>query len=873
MSIDALGTITVVHMKNLDNSIWYNLSIVSKLGSDRYSMVKLVHIVPAYIIVNKVGRMFSVKGSLEDKGQATSCSPDCNTPFHFDPDAIKKIQIRMSENDSWSANLDFGSVGKLYCRIEENSAEILLRVELSLDSGSCFVFIEEAKSWPFVIENHSDYVVSCNQTGVSVCREVASHNSINYAWDEPSGKHRSLDLVIHGRKKEININEIGQRAPFPFRLPDNTKHYVSIDVVASGPVIKLKIANFVSNASASKGGKEKKSQNAYRRSPAAHSKESMSSPSLSNVDSEKSDEGYEVVEVNEEVFMVTVVKLPFVGLSIVRKDNKELLYLCCKGIELRLSRSNLYITYGLQIKSIQLDNQMFDWQVPIILFPAYSPIHGNTEQQAAQQQQQQQQNHLRIALIKSTDATHGVDCYNYFGFLLQETIIELGTDIIKRVNDFLSFDLPTSSSSSRLIISESSLAVPVPPVRDPSKDVVYFELFQIHPIKLTVSSTKTEGIMDEAGDGGGGFVNPFFAIQDAAISAFANFSQAPLTFNALILEHPIVSLSRLKQLVYNHYMSGVSGQIAKLVGSADFIFNPVGLFNNLGSGVSDFFYEPYLGFVSDRPQDIGIGFLKGGFSLVRKTVYGLTDSFSKFTGSIGKGLSALTFDKSFQQRRRLDRARNRPRHALFGVVTGARQLIEGVAGGIGGLVEKPLEGAKEEGAEGFFKGIAIGLAGALSKPFVGAVDMVTSVTEGIRNSADPNVQDLQQVRLARVIPYDGIVKKYRERDARGQSILYNCIGPDIFKEFYMGHLEDEEGSALFITCRRILACRVQSGRLIWEAPFDVVTSVRTDSESIIITLNVPENRQRRITCSKREVQEWFIERVNISMAIFGESNR
>ena len=60
-------------------------------------------------------------------------------------------------------------------------------------------------------------------------------------------------------------------------------------------------------------------------------------------------------------------------------------------------------------------------------------------------------------------------------------------------------------------------------------------------------------------------------------------------------------------------------------------------------------------------------------------------------------------------------------------------MIEGVAGGIGGLVEKPLEGAKEEGAGGFFKGIAVGLAGVISKPFVGAVDMVTSVTSSMRS--------------------------------------------------------------------------------------------------------------------------------------------
>jgi hypothetical protein len=49
-------------------------------------------------------------------------------------------------------------------------------------------------------------------------------------------------------------------------------------------------------------------------------------------------------------------------------------------------------------------------------------------------------------------------------------------------------------------------------------------------------------------------------------------------------------------------------QIHNIIGSADFLGNPVGLFNNLSSGVVDIFYEPYQGFVmSDRPQDLGIG--------------------------------------------------------------------------------------------------------------------------------------------------------------------------------------------------------------------------------------------------------------------------
>lgn len=56
-----------------------------------------------------------------------------------------------------------------------------------------------------------------------------------------------------------------------------------------------------------------------------------------------------------------------------------------------------------------------------------------------------------------------------------------------------------------------------------------------------------------------------------------------------------------------------------MVGSFDFLGDPVGLLSNLSTGVKDFFYEPIEGLKPD-----GKGFLyglgKGGTSLVSNTV-------------------------------------------------------------------------------------------------------------------------------------------------------------------------------------------------------------------------------------------------------------
>lgn len=49
------------------------------------------------------------------------------------------------------------------------------------------------------------------------------------------------------------------------------------------------------------------------------------------------------------------------------------------------------------------------------------------------------------------------------------------------------------------------------------------------------------------------------------------------------------------------------------------------------------------------------------------------------------GLSIATLDKDFQNKRRLHKFRNRPRHALYGVTEGANAFATSIASGVQGL--------------------------------------------------------------------------------------------------------------------------------------------------------------------------------------------
>ena len=254
--------------------------------------------------------------------------------------------------------------------------------------------------------------------------------------------------------------------------------------------------------------------------------------------------------------------------------------------------------------------------------------------------------------------------------MLQEISVDLDEDFIFSLMEFTRFNVAGWEEKERYdLISYISFTVVtvicsqlcdvssiiVEPKAGESGQRLYFESFYLQPMKINLSFVRTERVnMEEARQRSKGFLN---FILDVFTMTVGNVHDAPLRLNGLYLEHPIFSWELMSDRISTHYYNAVVGQLHKLIGSADFLGNPVGLFATISSGVGDMFYEPLQGFVSDKPQDLGIGLARGTASFFKKTVFGFSDTFSKFTGSMGKGLAVVTMDQDFQEQRRITRAR------------------------------------------------------------------------------------------------------------------------------------------------------------------------------------------------------------------------
>lgn len=147
------------------------------------------------------------------------------------------------------------------------------------------------------------------------------------------------------------------------------------------------------------------------------------------------------------------------------------------------------------------------------------------------------------------------------------------------------------------------------------------------------------------------------------------------------------------------------------------------------TGVGDLFYEPAAG-IAEGPTEFVEGVAVGVGSLTSQVIGGTASALSRIGQHIGTGVAALSIDEKFERIRR----ENIRREATFS--EGGKAAVHGIVSGFRGLVTKPVEGAAEDGLQGFLKGIGRGLVGAVVQPATGIIDFASTSLQAINNALD-----------------------------------------------------------------------------------------------------------------------------------------
>uniref|UniRef100_A0A914HUN4 Vacuolar protein sorting-associated protein 13 DH-like domain-containing protein n=1 Tax=Globodera rostochiensis TaxID=31243 RepID=A0A914HUN4_GLORO len=247
-------------------------------------------------------------------------------------------------------------------------------------------------------------------------------------------------------------------------------------------------------------------------------------------------------------------------------------------------------------------------------------------------------------------------------------------------------------------------------------------------------------------------------------------------------EGTFYSSVQLQSEIQAHYTHQFIKQLYVLVLGLDILGNPFGLVRDLRTGAVDLFYQPVLGMVTG-PAEFGEGVYIGLTSAFSHTVGGVLGLASRITGTMGKGVAALTMDEDYQRRRM--QARQQPTSIGEGMFRGVRGVGTGVVEGVTGVLSKPVEGVKQGGLLGGIKGIGKGIAGVIARPVSGVVDLVTTTADNVRNAIS-NMEDIKPIRPPRVISRDKIIRPY---------VFEEAVGYKIFRETERG----QAGADHFLT--------------------------------------------------------------------------
>lgn len=833
LTFDAVGQSFDTFLSLPNKELECNLGVTILEGKGKHILSKMVKITPRYIIHNDMDFSFEIAEPYS--GDIIKVEPASSLPLYRMKSVIEKqLQFRLlGERTEWSAPIFINDVGLTFLKVTtEDGNHKLLKVNIVLENATLFIRVRDGEdTWPYSIRNFSDQEFIFYQRDPRITDDLAESNELEdipkndfkpilyrvpprsvmaYAWDFPAARQKKLVIRARERTREVQLAELGTLKPM--RLPGNNPrdppYLVDLNVVADGPVQALVISKY--NAKLSLYKLKKESTN--------------SSTSINTTT-----ENFEANTEESSTIRRLVVKFEGVGASFINANLQELFYVNIRGIELRFNESDLYKTFSWKVKWLQIDNQMFNTDQPNIIYPTVVP---NTESEI--------ENHpiLSGSVSRVKDDTQGVAYYKHLTVLLQELSIKLDENFLYAVLDFVK--LPGASWNTELKKEDFPEHVTLPEAGDVKfSDDIYFENFHIQPTMLHVSFQKSDNFGDSEEDEkriAANNQNNLLYLANMLTTTIGNVNDAPIKLNSLYIGNVRTPALSLLTSIRTHYGQQFFFQLHKILGSADFLGNPVGLFNTISSGFMDMFYEPYRGYMmNDRPQEIGLHLAKGGLSFAKKTVFGFSDSMSKLTGSMAKGL-AYTQDSEFQRYRKIQK-----RMAMNNgnvLANSAQSFATTLASGFAGLALDPINGAQKEGAAGFAKGVGKGIIGLPAKTAIGFLDLASNLSQGVKTST--NAMDMpvaKRFRLTRYIGHDRLIKPYSEKEAQGQSWLKEANGGIYINDKYLVHVVLPGNElVVIVSMEHIIEVKLATEEIMWSTPYSDIQGIVLEKGGIYIKM-------------------------------------
>ncbi|KAI9531704.1 hypothetical protein NQZ68_038852, partial [Dissostichus eleginoides] len=426
------------------------------------------------------------------------------------------------------------------------------------------------------------------------------------------------------------------------------------------------------------------------------------------------------------------------------------------GIQVEFKQSQHQRCLRAQLHWLQVDNQLPGAIFPIVFHPVPPPksIALDSEPKPF----------IELSVIMRFNRHSNVMQIKYFMALVQEMAVKIDQGFLSAIVALFTPAAELHAERQKAGLLDKDLKKLQTELMETSlsdqSTLSFFQHFHISPIKLHLSLSMGSSGSEESPEA----MQSLNLLLQSIGATLTDVDDIVFKLAFFEVKYQFYRREKLMWAVVRHYSEQFLKQMYVLVLGLDVLGNPFGLIRGLSEGVEAFFYEPFQGAVQG-PEEFAEGFAIGVRTLLGNTVGGAAGVVSRITGSVGKGLAAITMDKEFQQKRREEMNRP-PRDFGESLAKGGKGLLKGVLGGVTGIVTKPVEGARKEGAAGFFKGIGKGLVGVVARPTGGIVDMASSTFHGIQRAAE-STEEVSRLRPVRLIQEDGIIRPYDLTEAQG----------------------------------------------------------------------------------------------------------
>uniref|UniRef100_H2ZR31 Uncharacterized protein n=1 Tax=Ciona savignyi TaxID=51511 RepID=H2ZR31_CIOSA len=478
------------------------------------------------------------------------------------------------------------------------------------------------------------------------------------------------------------------------------------------------------------------------------------------------------------------------------------------GVWLCVNITRYQKSLHLKVNNIQMDSQLFGAIFPVILNPIPLPSSVAIDNIPKP--------FIELSMMQEISENQTFLHVKYFKVLVQELSIKLDMGLLSALSAVFGgndYKVTEKQAYQNFVGDLKSLEnMKISSCAEAESVINYFDLLHLSPLKVHVSFSMQNNIDDTDSSDSSIVKLPFSALYILLQSIGVTLSDIDdVVFKLAFFERrfQFFTGTELQDSVLNHYQGQAIKQIYVLVFGLDVLGNPYGLVMGLAEGVTSLFYEPYQGMIQG-PEEFFEGLGLGTLSLLGHTLGGAAGAVSKVTGAIGKGIATITMDDEFQKKR-LEAKSKHPADIKKNLARGGKGAVMGLFSGVTGVVTKPLEGAKKDGATGFFKGIGKGLIGVVARPVSGVVDLASTTFDTIQRQviliADRS-EEVQKLRPPRWInPDSGIITLYSLRNATGFAILNEIEkGKFAMDGHYVDHVatkEDNKG-VLLITNKFVI---------------------------------------------------------------------